>query len=241
MTFPRFQSTIMFQAVRSSVPLQNGLYAHFHRQTRTLKMNKRQIEDLEKRFLKLLRKKPKSKSEVEESVRLGELLEQAYDDESKPMLDDLKKAGIQVNSVWDLVNTTETYPEGVPILIEHLSQPYNLRTKEGIVRALAVKDARGVAAEPLMQFLGTIDKNNDALVWIIGNSLEYVFSDDVVSQVAEVALDPSYGDDSRTPFVRALGKSKSDKARQTLELLTSDVSDVVRTEALETLKKRKVS
>src|SRR5690606_18879545 len=58
-----------------------------------------------------------------------------------PLIDALKKVGVHVQSVWDLVNTANPYPKAVPILIEHLQRPYPERVREGIARALAVPDA----------------------------------------------------------------------------------------------------
>ncbi|MEO0249525.1 MAG: hypothetical protein ABIN58_08295, partial [candidate division WOR-3 bacterium] len=52
------------------------------------------------------------------------------------------EAGLEVSSVWDLVNTSEPYPEAIPVLIKLLSQIEEPHMKEGIVRALTVKEAR---------------------------------------------------------------------------------------------------
>jgi hypothetical protein len=62
--------------------------------------------------------------------------------EEEPILSDLRVAGWNVNSVWDLVNTSTRYAEIIPILLKRLKLPYSDRTKEGIARALAVPDAR---------------------------------------------------------------------------------------------------
>lgn len=59
-----------------------------------------------------------------------------------PLVEDLTLAGIQVESVWDLVNTDGPYPDALPILINHLETGnYPDRVMEGIGRALAVKPA----------------------------------------------------------------------------------------------------
>jgi hypothetical protein len=59
-------------------------------------------------------------------------------EEEKPLLADLNSVGVCIDSVWDLVNTSEPYPIAVPVLTRHLSMPYGRRIKEGITRALTV-------------------------------------------------------------------------------------------------------
>lgn len=39
-----------------------------------------------------------------------------------PIVDDLRRAGVDVSSVWDVVNTDEPYPEAPPIVLEHLAK-----------------------------------------------------------------------------------------------------------------------
>ncbi|MFZ2502019.1 MAG: hypothetical protein WAW88_05070 [Nocardioides sp.] len=53
---------------------------------------------------------------------------------------DLRSAAVQVDSVWDLVNTSEPYPAALPVLMEHLERGgYPARVMEGLGRSLAVK------------------------------------------------------------------------------------------------------
>lgn len=58
----------------------------------------------------------------------------------QPVVADLRGAGVEVESVWDLVNTSEPYPDALPVLIEHLERGgYPERVMESLGRALAVK------------------------------------------------------------------------------------------------------
>jgi hypothetical protein len=60
----------------------------------------------------------------------------------QPIVADLRAAGVAVDSVWDLVNTSEPYPDALPVLLEHLERGgYPDRVMEGMARALAVKPA----------------------------------------------------------------------------------------------------
>ena len=60
----------------------------------------------------------------------------------QPIVTDLRNAGVEVDSVWDLVNTAEPYPDALPVLIEHLERGgYPDRVMESLGRGLAVKPA----------------------------------------------------------------------------------------------------
>ena len=77
--------------------------------------------------------------------------ERALFDEDEMVAEALRAVGVQVRSVYDLVNTKESYPEAIPVLLELLPRVRNDRIKEGVVRALTVREARPVAAKPLIR------------------------------------------------------------------------------------------
>ena len=57
-----------------------------------------------------------------------------------PIVADLREAGFDVSSVWDLVNTAEPYASALPVLLEHLERGGSPdRVMESLGRALAVK------------------------------------------------------------------------------------------------------
>jgi hypothetical protein len=75
------------------------------------------------------------KVEAERHARVQELRR-----DEQPIVADLKDAGVEVSSVWDLVNTADPYPKALPILLEHLQRGgYLDRVMESLGRALAVK------------------------------------------------------------------------------------------------------
>jgi hypothetical protein len=81
------------------------------------------------------RKKAAFHAEVQERASVLRAAEQ-------PIVADLRAAGVSVDSVWDLVNTSEPYPNALPVLIEHLERGgYPDRVVESLGRALAVKPA----------------------------------------------------------------------------------------------------
>jgi hypothetical protein len=59
-----------------------------------------------------------------------------------PIVRELCEAGYDVNSVWDLVNTSEPYPNALNVLLRHLQiGGYPDRVMESLGRALAVEPA----------------------------------------------------------------------------------------------------
>ncbi|MBX5463739.1 MAG: hypothetical protein IRZ28_21960 [Steroidobacteraceae bacterium] len=68
--------------------------------------------------------------------------EQADARAEAPVVEELQKAGVPVRSVWDLVNTTNTYTQSLPILLDHLKRPYPDAVREGFARAMAVPAAK---------------------------------------------------------------------------------------------------
>jgi hypothetical protein len=62
--------------------------------------------------------------------------------DERPIVHDLRHAGYDVGSVWDLVNTSEPYPDALPVLLAHLERGgYLDGVMESLGRALAVRPA----------------------------------------------------------------------------------------------------
>ena len=146
--------------------------------------------------------------------------------------------GLQVESVWDFVNTADKYTEAVPVLIKHLTNPYDSRTKEGIVRALAVKEAKGLANKVVMAEYHKTPKDDHHFRWAFGNTMRVIVTQDDLDDLIDIVLDESNGE-SRHMFVRALAKLKSHKVQEALEQLTTDKDRIVADEAKKALTRKK--
>jgi hypothetical protein len=70
--------------------------------------------------------------------------------EGRPIVEDLRAVGLNVESVWDLVNVSTPYPQAIPVLLKHLQLPYSDRTRAGIARALAVPEPEVRKAWPML-------------------------------------------------------------------------------------------
>ena len=112
--------------------------------------------------------------------------------EEEPIIADLAKAGFAVGSVWDFVNTNDSYVAAFPVLLDHLRRPYHERIREGIIRALTVKEARGVAGHAILEELvGETDSENR---WVLANALTVIADRDQAAGIAALLNDPTYED-----------------------------------------------
>lgn len=150
---------------------------------------------------------------------------------------ELAKAGISVNDIYDLVNTDKPYPTAVPALLNLLQEGIeHIGIKEGIVRALAVKEAIGKASPVLIAEYNRTPKDKTLLRWAIGNTIYITITDDDVESILPIVRDKTNGM-SRQMFVAALGKVKAEKAEEVLIQLLDD--EEVTTHALEALGRMK--
>jgi HEAT repeat protein len=126
----------------------------------------------------------------------------------------LRDVGIVVESVYDLVNTSMSYPEAIPILLEALKTGIEHDgTKEGVIRALTVKEAKGVAGPVLIrEFYRTV---NPTLRWTIGNAMTMVATDEDFDEMIRIIEDTENGD-ARKMFIFALGNFKNGRSENIL-------------------------
>jgi len=150
----------------------------------------------------------------------------------------LKDIGININSIYDLVNSQKPYTNAIPVLIELLEkgQLKQNQTIEGVIRALAVEDAKGIANKSLLELYFNSFEQNPPYRWAIGNTMEVIMTDDDIEEIIKIVSTPENGI-SRQMFVSALGKIKSEKSEQVLISLLED--EQVRIHAIDALGKMK--
>jgi len=135
---------------------------------------------------------------------------------------ELGKVGISINDIYDLVNTNEPYPLAVPVLLDLLKEGIeHIGTKEGVVRALSVKEAIGIATPVLIAEYLRVPKDKMMLRWAIGSTIYTTITDDDTESILSIVQDKENGM-SRQMFVAALGKVKSEKAEDVLIKLLDD-------------------
>jgi HEAT repeat protein len=150
---------------------------------------------------------------------------------------ELSKVGIEINDIYELVNTNEPYPTAIPVLLNLLVKGIDHSgTKEGVVRALAVKEAIGKASPVLIDEYNRISKDKMLLRWVIGNTIYTTITGDDIENIIPIVQDKTNGM-SRQMFVAALGKVTSEKAENVLINLLAD--EEVVPQALEALSRMK--
>ena len=159
--------------------------------------------------------------------------------DSEKVNNSLLEVGIEVDSVYDLVNTSMSYPEAIHPLIEHLKNIQDVNIKEGIIRALTVKEAKGIANNPLFEeYNKTNEIANSGIRWVIGNAFTVIIGAEDVDRILKIVSNKDNGM-SRQMFVMALSKIKSRK--QDIENVLIDLldDDLVCSHAINTLGKLK--
>lgn len=120
--------------------------------------------------------------------------------EEEPIIGDLARLGVEVGSVWDLVNANAEYAVAIPVLLDHLKRPYHDRIRNGIIRALTTKEARGLAGEVILHELRREQDSENR--WALANALTVVADQGDAAAIETFLGDPAYEDVSER-----LGKS----------------------------------
>jgi hypothetical protein len=170
-----------------------------------------------------------AKRDAEFEVKAARLLQ-----EQEPILADLQRAGCPVTSIWDLVNSSDSDPKTISVLLEHLVLPYSDRTREGLARALAVPEPEVRAAWTLLvneycrapmgkgiKFPGDTEEFRLGFKEGLACTLSAIVTDETMPDYIELLRDKSHGE-YRVLLLTALRKSKNPLAKQAIEELAND-------------------
>jgi hypothetical protein len=115
--------------------------------------------------------------------------------EQEPLLSDLASVGIKVDSVWDLVNAKWSYAAAIPVLSAYLRRVRHPLLREGIARALTVKEARGAAGHVILSELRRPHEQSPHSVrWVLANALTVVADDTMADAIEGLIADDDYAD-----------------------------------------------
>lgn len=128
----------------------------------------------EQKFISLLHKTPKTKEEDQEMENARIEFEKELNNETFELLNEIKKNGLILTNIWDLVNTKDSYVEAIEPLTKHLLLPYHHRNKEGIIRALGVKQSGVTTLRALLvEYPNCSNKYiSDAIIFSIFNIIK---------------------------------------------------------------------
>ena len=164
--------------------------------------------------------------EYQSRMREQELERRNFDEllskDEAELVQELNQSGHDVESVWDFVNTSQPYPNAIPILIDHLSKNHHPRIREGIVRALTVKEARGVATNALIkEYKESTDESEGGYKWVVANALTVTFNESSTENIAGLAINSKHTS-SRILLGGILDKLNNEAAQNALEKLSID-------------------
>lgn len=174
----------------------------------------------DKSYVEMKKKQETEQKALDEKLRRNE----------KPLVKALREVGTTVNSVWDLVNTREAYPNALPVLIRHLTGDYHPKILAGIARALAVRDPFAVEyAWPvaLDLYLKTEDDKTEkpelrGFKESLAVMLSVLCTEERLPQVLNLIRDPSHGE-SRGHLIYGLRKfRKNEDVKRLLVSLYDD-------------------
>ena len=175
------------------------------------------IEQLERRRRELLRI-PRSKEDSEEALLLGKQISIELTKKYSGLIRELADVGIHITSVSDLVNTRARYPEAIGPLLKYLPLVDHPSSKEAFVRALTVREAKGLAVPLLVKEYLAQPRERESLRWAIGNAVNTTITKNDAELIFPIVLNKENGI-SRHMFVRALGKIKTADVKSVLSRL----------------------
>ena len=136
----------------------------------------------------------------------------------RPLVEELRAAGFDVNSAWDFVSTTDRYDDALPILFRHLEEAYPPRVREGIARALAVPESQ-FAIHDLIRLYKVEDAFDAKSGLAVAIS---VAADEAALEQIFSLLEDDRNGETRILLLGALERSQDARARATLMRLGTD-------------------
>ena len=103
----------------------------------------------------------------------------------EPLVADLRSAGLNVESVYDLVNSANKYDAAIAILADHLKRKYHKRIREGIIRALSLPAAREEVGQSLIEMFSL--EPDEHMRFVIANALSQMVAFADVSQAEGIS------------------------------------------------------
>ncbi len=182
----------------------------------------------------MLRNDPEYRAKVEAVEAERQERARRLRDAEQSVVADLRSAGVQVDSVWDLVNTSDPYPAALPVLVEHFERGgYPERVMESLGRALAVKPSVAFWERLKARWLEARDPGEeDGAAVALAACATKAQIDDLIE-----FLSVEERGQSRIYFIRPILNVGGDRGREVVEALRDD--PVLGKEATALLKRRR--
>ena len=122
---------------------------------------------------------PEYQARIAERDRKIEVFVQEFADEEALISTEASVLGYKIGSVWDFVNNDPhpflprpfvgPYDRAYPLLVRHLRLPHHPRVREGLIRALTVRDGGELVSGALLQEFHA--EKDPELKWVLENAL----------------------------------------------------------------------
>lgn len=150
------------------------------------------------------------------------------------LVEALREIGMDVDNVYDLVDTSARYEQGVPVLMEWLPKATGLNEQEGIARALTVPWASEAVPVLIASFEDAHAKGGE-LSWVYGNAIGVAWKPEHLDGILEIVEDRRFGT-ARAMIIYGLAKRKNARVADVIVDLLDDKS--VRKQVLHYLLRR---
>ena len=139
------------------------------------------------------------------------------------LLEELARIGVNLQSIWSTLHVKVMPPAAFRIMLKHLMSDYPARTREGIARALARREARDVIWDELIELYRQLpeDNNPGRVKEGVAASLHRMARRTDAAVLSDLISDPKHGR-TRIFFVKPLAKSQDPTALRLLERLRKD-------------------
>lgn len=108
--------------------------------------------------------------------------------EMRPLEITLREMGYEFKNLPDFVNTDQSYPDAVPIFVQHLQRITHPTLRTIIARSLTVREARGIAGPAIIDELRQ-RKDEGETRWALANALTVAASKDDVEDIRALLAD----------------------------------------------------
>jgi HEAT repeat protein len=148
------------------------------------------------------------------------------ENENRMVCEALSKVGLKVNSVYDLVNSSDNYPEAIPILVDMLHKVNSDIIKEGVARALTIRNAGKEVAKALIKEFRSYKastKREEYTKWAIANAILVVADNSFFEDIVNFIKNKEYGSGMvGGMLVKAIAKMKNPRKKEILLELLMD-------------------
>lgn len=157
-------------------------------------MKKKSGDETAKDFIDRLHSDPNYRQRIAEHEANIILRREQFRAAEAPIVNALRGIGEDISSTAELVNTSRSYPAAIPVLVEHLQRPYPPYVLESIVRALTVKEARGVASSALISLFQRLPITGWPK-WEVGNAICMTATELDLDALLRIVMERSHGTD----------------------------------------------